>query len=81
MIPLRPDLIVSVVVAALGSPLLIALGRSLRDSWSERRDIETEVQRQRRHAARWEALYWETRSAALREGVPGERLPRPPDTG
>ncbi|QHO91017.1 hypothetical protein CWT12_06390 [Actinomyces sp. 432] len=77
----RIDLIVSVVVAALGSPLLLSVARAARRSWMQRRDIETEVQRWRRQAAAWETACWATRSMAVQAGVPVERLPRGPGEG
>lgn len=75
---MRPDLIVSVIVAALGSPLVLAVVRAVLRSWRQRRDVETTVQRWRRHAAAWETTCWATRSLAVQAGVPVERLPRGP---
>lgn len=75
---IRPDLIVSVLVAALGSPLLLSLAQAVRRSWMQRRDIETEVQRWRRQAAAWETTCWATRALAVQAGVPIDRLPRGP---
>ncbi|PHP52605.1 hypothetical protein [Actinomyces ruminis] len=75
---IRPDLLVSVIVAALGSPLLLSLAQAVRRSWLQRRDIETEVQRWRRQAAAWETTCWATRALAVQAGVPIDRLPRGP---
>ncbi|WP_136314415.1 hypothetical protein [Actinomyces procaprae] len=75
---IRPDLIVSVIVAALGSPLVLSIIRAAHRSWMQRRDIETEVQRWHRQAAAWETTCWATRSLAVQAGVPVERLPRGP---
>ena len=75
---IRADLLVSIIIAALGSPLLLALVRAARDAWRQRRDVETESQRWRREAAAWETACWATRTVAVRLGADPATLPRGP---
>lgn len=77
----RVDLIVSVIVAAFGSPFVVALFQAVRSSWRERRDVETTAQKYRRLAAAWEATCWETRLLASRHGVPQSDFPLGPGEG
>lgn len=72
---MRADLVIAVVVAALGSPLLMSAARAAAVAWRSRRSAETEVQKWRRIAFSWETRARSLAVTAVRHGVPVDALP------
>nr|DAQ92438.1 MAG TPA: hypothetical protein [Caudoviricetes sp.] len=72
---MRADLVIAVVVAALGSPLLLSAARAAAGAWRSRRSAETEAQRWRRIAYTWEVRARSLAVTAVRHGVPVDSLP------
>lgn len=72
---MRADLVIAVVVAALGSPLLMSAARAAASAWRSRRSAETEVQKWRRIAFSWETRARSLAVTAVRHGVPVDVLP------
>lgn len=72
------DLIVAVIVAALGSPLVLQAAKGAYAALRGRARKDDEITRYRRLALEWEMTTWETRALAVKSGVPKEELPKGP---
>lgn len=72
------DLIVAVIVAALGSPLVLQAAKGVFAAWRGRARKDDEITRYRRLALEWEMTTWETRTLAVKAGVPKKELPKGP---
>lgn len=72
------DSIVAVIVAALGSPLVLQAAKGAVAAWRGRAKRDDEVLEWRRKAIEWEMTAWETRALAIKAGVSREDLPKGP---
>lgn len=72
------DLVVAVIVAALGSPLVLQAAKGAYAAFRGRARKDDEITRYRRLALEWEMTTWETRALAVKSGVPKEDLPKGP---
>lgn len=72
------DLVVAVIVAALGSPLVLQAAKAAFAALRGRARRDDEIVRYRRLALEWEMTTWETRALAVKAGVPKKELPKGP---
>lgn len=72
------DSLVAVIVAALGSPLILQAAKGAVAAWRGRARKDDQLVEWRRKALEWEMTTWETRAVAIRHGVPRNDLPKGP---
>lgn len=72
------DPIVAVIVAALGSPLVLQAAKAAFAALRGRAKRDDEVTHYHHLALEWEMTTWETRALAVKAGVPRSELPKGP---